>query len=67
MCGELVEETKVEESLQILSWKKLRKEVASETGEGELGRTGGGRRERSLSSKGQSFLGWRVAAEIALR
>ena len=62
-----MEETKVEESLHILSWKKLRKEEASESGEGELGRTGGGRRDRRVSSKGQSFLGWLVAAEIAVR
>lgn len=67
VCGKSVEETRVEESLQILSWKKLRNEEAIESAEGELGRTGGGRRERRVFSKGQSFLGWLVAAEIAER
>lgn len=55
MCGELVEETKVEESLQILSWKKLRNEVASETGEGELRRTGGGDVKEVCQAKARAF------------
>jgi hypothetical protein len=49
--------TKEEESFKIFWWKKLRKELARERGEVELGRINSDLRERRESSRDQSFLG----------
>lgn len=59
--------TKEEESFKIFWWKKLRKELARERGEVELGKISSDLRERRVSSKDQSFFGCWTALEMALR
>ena len=57
----------VEQSLQILSSKKFKKEVARSEGDEQVGRHGGMLRERRESSVDHNFLGKLVHSEMSVR